>query len=61
MLMGEYDDAYESADDCDADDWLRVGGDSDGVREGARDEPRDALAQYAARYACWSTNERGES
>lgn len=41
MLAGEDEDVYESTDEYEADDWLRVGGDRDGVREGARDEPAD--------------------
>ena len=40
MLAGD-DDPYESADEYDADDVLRVGGDSEGVRDGAREEEFD--------------------
>jgi hypothetical protein len=40
-LAGERGESYEVADASEADEMLRVGGDSDGVREGARDEPRD--------------------
>lgn len=39
MLIGDEEKPYESADD-----ELRVGGESDGVREGARDELCDAEA-----------------
>jgi hypothetical protein len=40
MLAGD-DDPYESADEYDADDVLRVGGDSEGVRDGAREDEFD--------------------
>lgn len=35
MLSGDVDELYEYRDDCDAADVLRVGGESDGVREAA--------------------------
>ena len=44
MLAGETDDLHDSSDEYDADDWLRVGGDKDGVRDGNREEPHDDVA-----------------
>jgi len=44
VLSGEYTESYESADDRDADDLLRAGGDRDGVLDGARDEPLEDAA-----------------
>ena len=35
MLSGDVDELYEYMDDCDAADVLRVGGESEGVRETA--------------------------
>ena len=43
MLDGEDDEAYESADDCEAEDPLRVGGDSEGVLDAALDEEFDEV------------------
>lgn len=44
MLAGDDCEPYESAEKMDADDWLRLGGDSDGVRDGAREELLDDAA-----------------
>lgn len=38
---GEEEQAYESADTDEAAEWLRVGGDSEGVLEGALDDDVD--------------------
>jgi len=43
-LAGDAVDTYESTEEYDAEDLLRVGGDRDGVREGARDEPFEDAA-----------------
>lgn len=43
-LAGDDDEPYESVDKIDAVDWLRVGGDSEGVREGAREDPFEDAA-----------------
>lgn len=44
MLAGDDDVAKDSADEVDAADRLRVGGDNDGVLDGARDDDVEELA-----------------